>query len=126
MKKYFIVLCIAAVHFVVTKMVTVITIFVFRASAVETGVSSLARLLMMISRVLYFPVMTMAWYPRRFFPGNFILIPLLINSFIWAIVIYMIFVIIKRWFPAMKEETERRAGRRGAEDGSSEGETVRR
>jgi hypothetical protein len=106
MKKYFIVFCIAAVHFVVTKMVTLITFSVFAANASETRMSSVGHLLMMMSRVLYFPVMTMAWYPRRFFPGNFIVVPLCINSLIWAIVIYMIFVIIRRWFPAMKEERE--------------------
>lgn len=100
MKKYFIVLCIATAHFVVTKTVTLLTFSVFTANATETGVSFTGHLLMMVSRVLYFPVMTMAWYPRRFFPGNFILIPLFINSLIWAIVIYMIFVLLKRWFPS--------------------------
>jgi hypothetical protein len=100
MKKYLIVVCIAAVHFVVTKMVAMITYSVFAANTDETRISSIGHLLMMISRVLYFPVMTMAWYPRRFFPGNFILIPLLINSLIWGIVIWMIFISIKRWLPA--------------------------
>jgi hypothetical protein len=98
LKKFLIVLCIAAVHFVVTKMVTMITFSVFAANADETRISSVGHLLMMISRVLYFPVMTMAWYPRRFFPGNLIVIPLLINSLIWAIGIYMFFVFIQRWF----------------------------
>jgi hypothetical protein len=97
MKKYLIVLCIAAAQFVVTKMVTFITLSVFTANADEARVSHIGHLLMMVSRVLYFPVMTMAWYPRRFFPGNFIVIPLVVNSLIWAILIYMIFVLIKRW-----------------------------
>ncbi len=94
LKKYFIVLCIAVVHFVVTKMVSMITFSVFTANVNETPASSMGHLLMMISRVLYFPVMTMAWYPRRFFPGNFILIPLFINSLLWAIVIYMFIVFL--------------------------------
>jgi hypothetical protein len=108
LKKYVIVLCIAAVHFLVTKMVTLITFSVFAANTDETRISSIGHLLMMISRVLYFPVMTMAWYPRRFFPGNFIVIPLFINSLIWAIVIYMIFVLLKRWLPTIKEERGKR------------------
>jgi hypothetical protein len=107
LKKFLIVLCIAAVHFVVTKMVTMITFSVFAANADETRISSVGHLLMMISRVLYFPVMTMAWYPRRFFPGNLIVIPLLINSLIWAIGIYMIFVLIKRLVPTMGKKVRR-------------------
>jgi hypothetical protein len=96
MKKYFIVLCIAAAHFVVTKIVTWLTFSVFTADAIETEVSFTGHLLMMISKVLYFPVMTMAWYPRRFFPGNLIVIPLFTNSLIWAVLIYMIVALVNR------------------------------
>jgi hypothetical protein len=104
MKKYFIILGIAVVHFVVTKMVTLITFSVFSANVSETRVSSLGHLLMLMSRVLYFPVMTMAWYPRRFFPGDFIAIPMFINSLIWALLIYVFFVLIKRCLLTMKQE----------------------
>jgi hypothetical protein len=104
MKKYFVVLCIAAVHFVATKLVTMITYSVFAASADETRVSAMGHLLMMVSRVLYFPVMTMAWYPRRFFPGDFIVIPMFVNSLIWAIVIFLFFVFIKRGLFAKKRQ----------------------
>jgi hypothetical protein len=77
-----------------------ITLSVVAANVNETRMSSGGHLLMMISKVLYFPVMTMAWYPRQFFPGNLIIIPLFINSLLWAIMIYMLFVFMKRWFPA--------------------------
>jgi hypothetical protein len=97
MKKILIILCVAAVHFVITKAVAVITFSVFTTHADDSRMSFLGHFLIMISRVLYFPVITMAWYPRRFFPGNLIIIPLFINSLIWAILIYMIYVIIKRW-----------------------------
>jgi hypothetical protein len=45
-------------------------------------------------------VITMAWYPRRFFPGNFIVIPLFINSLLWALMIYALLILIKRIFVA--------------------------
>jgi hypothetical protein len=60
----------------------------------------IGRLIMMLSKVLYFPVITLAWYPRQFFPGNFVVIPLFINSLLWALVIYTLFVLIKRIFGA--------------------------
>ena len=93
MKKYVVVLCIAAVHFVVTKMVTMVTFSVVTANADEARVSFIKHFLMMLSKVLYFPVLTMAWYPRRIFPGNFIII----NSLLWAMAIYMVFMLLKRW-----------------------------
>jgi hypothetical protein len=104
MKKYIIILGIAVGHFVVTKMVTFITLSVFSANAGEARMSSMGHFLMLISRVLYFPVMTMAWYPRRFFPGDFILIPMVINSLIWGVLIYVFFVFIKRCFLTMRKE----------------------
>ena len=108
MKKYFIILGIAAIHFVVTKMVALITLSVFTANVNETQISLMGHLLMWISRVLYFPVMTMAWYPRRFFPGDFIVIPMFINSLIWALSIYVLFVFLNRWFLRMKLERGKR------------------
>ena len=104
MKKYIIILGIAVGHFVVTKMVTFITFSVFSANAGEARMSSMGHFLMLISRVLYFPVMTMAWYPRRFFPGDFIVIPMFVNSLIWAIVIFLFFVFIKRGLFAKKRQ----------------------
>ena len=102
MKKYITVLGIAVAHFVVTKVVTRITFSVVTANAEEIRMSFTGHLLMIISKVLYFPVMSLAWYPRRFFPGNFILIPLFINSLVWAVVLYLIFLAIKRWRTAIK------------------------
>ena len=102
MKKYFIILGIAVIHFVVTKMVAVITLSVFTANVNETQVSPIGQFMMLISRVLYFPVMTMAWYPRRYFPGDLVVIPLFINSLIWALLIYLLFIFVKRWSPRMK------------------------
>jgi hypothetical protein len=102
MKKYLIVLCIAAVHFVFTKTVAMITFSVFTTHADDSRMSILGHFMIMISRVLYFPVITMAWYPRRFFPGNLIIVPLFINSMIWAILIYMMLVLVKRWRAAVR------------------------
>jgi hypothetical protein len=100
MKNIFIILFIAVVHSVLTKFVSMVTLSVVTANVNETQMSFIGRLMMMLSKVLYFPVITMAWYPRQFFPGNFVVIPLFVNSLLWAFVIYALFMLIKRNFTA--------------------------
>lgn len=96
MKNIFLILIIAVTHAVFTKIVSMITFFVVTANVNEIEMSSIGRWLMILSKVLYFPVITLAWYPRQFFPGNFIVIPLFINSLLWALVIYTLFILVKR------------------------------
>ena len=96
MKKVFIILAIAVVHLVFTKVISIITLSVITANVHESQLPFLGRSLMVVSKVFYFPVFTFALYPRQFFPGNFVIIPLFINSLLWALTIYIIFVLIKR------------------------------
>jgi hypothetical protein len=96
MKKILLILVIAVTHAVFTKFVSLITLSVVTANANEIQMSFIGRWMMMLSKVLYFPVITMAWYPRQFFPGNFIVIPLFINSLLWALMIYALLILIKR------------------------------
>jgi hypothetical protein len=100
MKNIFTILFIAVVHSVLTKFVSMVTLSVVTANVNEAQMSFIGRLMMMLSKVLYFPVITMAWYPRQFFPGNFVVIPLFVNSLLWAFVIYALFMLIKRNFTA--------------------------
>ena len=96
MKSTFAIFVIAVVHAVFTKFVSMITLSVVTANVNSAQMSLIGRMMMMLSKVLYFPVMTLAWYPRQFFPGNFVVIPLFVNSLLWALVIYMFFILIKR------------------------------
>lgn len=96
MKKVFIILAIAVVHLVFTKVISIITLSVVTANVHESQLPFLGRSLMVMSKVLYFPVFTFALYPRQFFPGNFVIIPLFINSLLWALLIYVLFVLVKR------------------------------
>ena len=98
MKNIFIISIIAVTHAVFTKIVSMITLSVVTANVNETQMSFIGRWVMMLSKVLYFPVITLAWYPRQFFPGNFIVIPLFINSLLWALVIYTLLILVKRIF----------------------------
>ena len=96
MKKVFIILAIAVVHLVFTKVISIIALAVVTANVHESQLPFLGRSLMVMSKVLYFPVFTFALYPRQFFPGNFVMIPLFINSLLWALLIYVLFVVVKR------------------------------
>ena len=97
MKKIVIILAIAVVHLVFTKIISIMALSVVSANVHEIQLPFLGRSLMVMSKVLYFPVFTFALYPRQFFPGNFVIIPLFINSLLWALPIYILFVLVKRF-----------------------------
>jgi hypothetical protein len=98
MKKYVIIVAIAVAHSVITKIISSITLSIASAHVHAGQLPFMGRLFMVVSKVLYFPVITLAWYPRQFFPGNFVVIPLFINSLLWALVIYIFVVLFKRIF----------------------------
>jgi len=74
---------------------------VFTANVHESQLPFSGRLLMKLSKVLYFPVFTFAWYPRQFFPGNLVVFPLFINSLLWAIAFYLLFVLIRNVYKGL-------------------------
>jgi hypothetical protein len=41
-------------------------------------------LLVLATKLLHFPLITLALYPREWFPGNWIYLPMAANSLIWA------------------------------------------
>ena len=95
-KKAFVILAIAVVHLVFTKIISIIALSIVTGHVHESQLPFMGRSLMVMSKVLYFPVFTFAWYPRQFFPGNFVIIPLFINSLLWALFIYVLYKLIKR------------------------------
>ena len=54
------------------------------------------RLLVGTTRVLYFPVISLSLYSRQLFPGNWIMIPIFINSLLWGVVIYLGYLLWKK------------------------------
>jgi hypothetical protein len=97
MRKYVTILVIAVVHCTVTKIISTITLSVVTANVHNPQMTVMGRLFMWMSKVLYFPVITMAFYPRQFFPGNLVIVPLFINSLLWALMIYVVAVLIKKF-----------------------------
>ena len=62
----------------------------------------LTGLLTLLTKILYLPVMGLALYPRHWFPGNWIYIPIAFNSLVWGVLIVLLFMIIKR----LRHETQ--------------------
>jgi hypothetical protein len=80
-------LLISLMHFVVVIVITWLGLLV-----IESGVKSFLTLIFVwVSRILYFPIVTLSLFPRNLFPGGMIYIPIILNSFIWGICIYILF-----------------------------------
>lgn len=82
---------IAAGHLAVTWAVGVLTLSGgITAATGPQGPATITRLLVSLTRVLHFPIITLALYPRQLFPGPWILIPMAVNSLLWGIAVYWI------------------------------------
>ena len=56
-------------------------------SAKQLAPNILIHLLVAATKILHFPIITLSLYSRHWFPGDWIYIPILINSFLWSGVI---------------------------------------
>jgi hypothetical protein len=78
----------AAGQFVLTRLISVLTLhLVGSPSFHETGRAYPAAL-GILSKALYFPVVTLVLYPRGLFPGNWILVPIAANSLLWGLAVW--------------------------------------
>ena len=48
------------------------------------GARPVLAVLHLATRVLYFPVIGLGLYPRHWFPGPWITVPILVNSLLWG------------------------------------------
>ncbi len=54
------------------------------------GNGQMVVLLVRLTRLLHFPLVTLALYPREWFPGGWVYVPMALNSVIWACGIYWV------------------------------------
>lgn len=80
----------AALHFLASILIVPVTLKVGEAGWGLTG------MLTLLTKILYFPVMGLALYPRHWFPGSWIYIPIALNSLVWGSFMVLIFMIIRR------------------------------
>jgi hypothetical protein len=88
-----IILGIAAVHFLVCRLLVTMTMYFNLATAgSDSELPLLTQLVVGITRVLYFPVISLSLYSRQMFPGNWIFVPIFINSLIWGVCGYLVYL----------------------------------
>jgi hypothetical protein len=89
LKKTAIILLIGLVHFALSVAIVSLVMAVETAGEGELQTpSAMFRLLAGITKLLHFPIISLAWYSRHWFPGNWIYIPMGLNSILWGIGIY--------------------------------------
>lgn len=97
MKKFAIIVFIALMHFGSSVLIVAAAGSVATALNPATAEPTLGfRILVVATRILHFPIISLSLYSRQWFPGNWIYLPMLVNSFIWAAGIYVLFMLGKK------------------------------
>ena len=97
MKKSVIFLSIALTHFGLSVLIIPMTMSVAGAlNAAQSTPTIFMQTLVAATRILHYPIISLSWYSRRWFPGDWIGIPILINSFLWAGGIYFLVMVGKK------------------------------
>ena len=97
-RKASIVVGIAAVHFIAAKFIVALTMQMgMFAAGNGRAAGYLSDILVWVTRVLFFPVITLSLYSRKWFPGDWIYVPLAVNSLLWGIAIYGLICFLKRF-----------------------------
>jgi hypothetical protein len=88
---------IAITHFGLSLLILPVTTALTRHWAATPEGSGLAvTLLVRVTRLLHFPLVTLALYPREWFPGDWVYAPMALNSAIWAFGIYGLIVLYRK------------------------------
>ena len=84
-KTVWVITALAAAHFATSKALVAVTmqIDMFAADA-GWATMALGRSLIALTRVLYFPIITLSLYSRQWFPGDWIYVPMGANSLLWG------------------------------------------
>jgi hypothetical protein len=75
----------AGIHFAAGITVVYLTPAVVASDSGVTGAPTLrVRMLTWATRVIHYPVISRSLYSRSWFPGNWVLVPMAVNSLLWA------------------------------------------
>ena len=77
----------AVAHFAASLLIVPLTLKVGESLPQNPSDSLLYGLLTGATKVLYFPILSLALYPRHWFPGQMITIPIAVNSVLWGIML---------------------------------------
>ena len=85
------------IHFGLSVLIIPMTMSVANAlNAAQSTPTIGLQTLVAATRVLHFPIISLSLYSRQWFPGEWIHIPILINSFLWASGIYFLVIVCKK------------------------------
>jgi len=97
MKKFVIVVLIAFIHFGSSVLIVAVSMsFLTAADSAPAAPTYGVRILVVATRILHFPIVSLSWYSRQWFPGNWIYVPIIANSFLWAVGIYVLYLLGKK------------------------------
>jgi hypothetical protein len=80
-------------HFMASLLIVPLTLKVGEALADGAADALGYGLLTLATKVLYFPILAMALYPRHWFPGQLITIPIAVNSLLWGLALALLMVV---------------------------------
>jgi hypothetical protein len=88
---------IAVIHFGLSNLILPLTLaLAAQAAGTADGPGMAVTLLVRVTRLLHFPLVTLALYPREWFPGNWVYVPMAVNSLIWASGIYWLIGLFRK------------------------------
>lgn len=78
-------IAIGVIHFSLSNLILPLTMILAKQASIVPAEPGMAvTLLVRVTKLLHFPLVTMAFYPREWFPGNWVYLPMAANSLIWA------------------------------------------
>jgi len=96
LKKFAIIVLVALIHFGLSVLIIAVSLSVATAANPSpTEPTIWVRIFVEATRIIHFPIISLSLYSRQWFPGNWIYLPMLVNSFIWAAGIYVLFILGK-------------------------------
>ncbi len=97
MKKLVAFLLIGLIHFGLSVVIMPITMSVAGTLNAAQSTSTIGlKALVAVTRILHFPIISLSWYSRQWFPGNWIRLPMFINSCLWAAGILCLAIVCRK------------------------------
>ena len=90
-------LALGGCHFLASLLIVPLTLRVGEHIASASGPNALLSGLHLLTRILYYPLLGLALYPRHWFPGPWIAIPILVNSVLWGILLAVVARLVLRY-----------------------------
>jgi hypothetical protein len=74
-------------HFALSRTVVMALLGTPSANVYDGQLAWFVRVMVMVTKILYFPILSLSLFPRQWFPGHWIFIPIFLNSLLWGTMI---------------------------------------